>query len=486
MVTIDGFASLSLVKEQIDESLKLAETSIEQFVEESGSELQIKTAIEQFAQIKGVFRMINLPGASLLSEELEQLGHKILAHQDRDNDQLLASVTNAIMVLFHYLEYVDTKKRALPVLLIPTINEVRFFLLKPLISESNFYQLNQFPEQWPVLFDQAPDLQQIGTRGRRLRHMYQVGLLGLIRDENIGTNARTMAHGLTEFAKLCGNAPVSKLWWLALAILEAIEMQKVSMNVTRKALLGLVDRQIKQVINEGDLALNKEPPQPILQECAYVASIVVTQQGDRLHQVQQLFQVDTGGLTDQSIHNELEIMRGPGGSVIRSVVKAVGEELNQIKDALDLGARGLNNEEASFDQVSESISRVANTLIMLGLKSAAKEFKQQADTVKGWSGNQVDANSVEFNQVADSLLFVENSVATLLPRRGPDNQLYQQSTSKAMNEGMSVTQLDEAMQLVVAESRAGLSLAKRAITSFMDSNWDGMHLDNVPVTLKSV
>ncbi|MBV1921197.1 MAG: ferrous iron transporter B, partial [Pseudomonadales bacterium] len=38
----------------------------------------------------------------------------------------------------------------------------------------------------------------------------------------------------------------------------------------------------------------------------------------------------------------------------------------------------------------------------------------------------------------------------------------------------------------VGESRAGLSLAKRALTSYMESNWDGMHLSNVPTTLNTV
>ncbi len=485
MVTIEGFASLSLVKEQIDESLNLAQSSLERFVEESGEDSQLKTAIEQFSQIKGVFLLINLPGASMLSGELEQLIHKVLAHHDQVNERLLAAATNAIMVLMHYLEYVEAKKRALPILLIPTINEVRFLLCKPLITESCFFHFGAPVENWPQLFDHGPDMDQIASKGRRLRHMYQVGLLGLLKNENPVTNARTMIHAVSRFAKLCGNTPISKFWWLVLAILEAIENEYIQLNVARKALLGTVDRHIKQVINGGENALKKEPAQSTVQECVYIASIAGSR-GERLQQVQSLFQLDTEGLTDETISHELEIMRGPGGSVIRSVAQALNEELTQIKDALDLGARGATDDNEGFESIAESILRVSNTLVMLGLSKAAGDFKIQADVVRHWSKSDINAESSEFNKVADALLYVENSVATLLPRKGPDNQLYNHSTAQAMSEGMSVTQLDEAMQVVVAEARAGLSLAKRAITSFMDSNWDTMHLSNVSVTLKAV
>ena len=39
---------------------------------------------------------------------------------------------------------------------------------------------------------------------------------------------------------------------------------------------------------------------------------------------------------------------------------------------------------------------------------------------------------------------------------------------------------------VVGECRAGLALAKRSISSFMDNNWDAMHLSNLPGTFASI
>ncbi|HAG94303.1 MAG: hypothetical protein CMK83_21185 [Pseudomonadales bacterium] len=486
MLTIEGSASLNLVKEQIDESLSIAESNLEQFVEEPENEARLKAAIEQFALIKGVFKLINLPGASLLSEELEQLGHKILAHHDKNNEKELAAISNAIMVLIHYLEYVEVKKQALPVLLIPTINEVRFFLNRSLITESVFFDLGENNPPRPPKPDAAtPDIAQLQASGRRLRHMYQVGLLGILRNESISANAKMMSRAVSRIDALCGNTPISKLWWLTQAVLEAIGQEAVELNTARKSLLGMVDRQIKNVVHLGEGALNKEPAKPTVQECVYIASLAGPV-GENLKQVTELFKLETGGLTDASLRHEREILRGPGGTVIRSVAEALAEELNHIKDALDLGARGASGDDEGFDGIADSMRKVANTLIMLGLSKAAGLFKEKSDVVRNWSAEDIDPESEEFNTVADALLYVENSIATLSPRRGPDSNLYSSKAEEAIHDGISVTQLDDARRVVVGEARAGLSLAKRAITSFMDSNWDGMHLNNVPVTLKSV
>jgi len=486
MLTIEGSASLNLVKEQLDESLSIAESNLEQFVEEPDNDGRLKTAIEQFAQIKGVFRLINLPGASMLSEELELLGHKILARtSDSNNEKLLAGISNAIMVLMHYLEYVEVKKQALPVLLVPTINEIRFFLSKPLVTESIFFDLGENPERPPKEQAAEADIEQLLQIGRRLRHMYQVGLLGILRNESVSANAKLMSRALVRIDNLSGTKPLSKLWWLTLAVLEAVGNDLVQLNVARKSLLGMVDRQIKLVVTMGESALNKEPSKATVQECVYIASLAGPN-GEYLKQVADLFKLDTGGLTDQNLRHEIEILRGPGGSVIRSVAQALAEELNHIKDSLDLGARGASGDQESFEATADSMRKVANTLVMLSLSKAAGIFKEKSDVVRNWSSDDIDPESDEFNKVADALLYVENSIATLSPRRGPDSSIASNTAEDAINDGISVTQLDDARTVVVGEARAGLSLAKRAITSFMDSSWDGMHLNNVPTTLKSV
>lgn len=483
MLTIEGSASLNLVKEQIDESLSIAESNLEQYVEEPDNDSRLRASIEQFSQIKGVFKLINLPGAAMLSEELEHLGQRIISRRQQNNERELATISGSIMLLVHYLEYVEIKKRALPVLLIPTINEVRSLLGKSLITESVFFEISNNPPRPSRQGQDEPSRPDIEQTGRRLRHMYQVGMLGIFKHVNIATNAKLMARALKRLDTMAGNTAMAKMLWLAQGVVDAIGHERVELNTARKSLLGMIDRQIKAMVFQGDSAMRKDPPFPLVKECVYIASLAGPAT-DTLREICEVFHLDTGSFSDATLRSERDIMRGPGGSVIRSVAEALNEELTHIKDALDLGARGASGDTEGFNTTAEAMMKVANTLIMLGLSKPAGLFKEQANIVRGWSS--VDGESEEFNKVADALLYVENSIATLLPRRGPDASNFEQKAEDAINSGMSVTQLDDARRVVVAEARAGLSLAKRAITSFMDSNWDGMHLTNVPVTLKSV
>jgi len=77
---------------------------------------------------------------------------------------------------------------------------------------------------------------------------------------------------------------------------------------------------------------------------------------------------------------------------------------------------------------------------------------------------------------------VENVAANLERSISPEDDIHRGSN----NSGISLYQLDDARMTVVGECRAGLALAKRSISSFMDNNWDAMHLSNLPGTFASI
>ena len=74
------------------------------------------------------------------------------------------------------------------------------------------------------------------------------------------------------------------------------------------------------------------------------------------------------------------------------------------------------------------------------------------------------------------LLQADNAVATL------DKEMTPGAQTVINNNRISLHQLDEARAMLVAESRAGLSLVKRAVLSYCE---DPMHLTNIPATLQS-
>ena len=487
MVVIEGTASLNLVKEQLDESLSVAESSLEQYAEEPSNSRRLTQCIDQFRQLRGVMIVVNLHGAALLVEEMEALGEFILDNQDSDQEKPLAGLSNAIMVLSHYLEYVQVKQSTLPVLLIPTINEVRSLAKRPFIPESTFFRLSSNPSRPSKETGEPADHAKLEEIGRRLRHMYQVGMLGIFKGEDTVPNVKLMRRALDRIDSLSGDVPMAKLWWLGQGVLAALEDEGVEVTNSRKSLLGMIDRQIKATVLQTDVTLAKEAPDNVVREAVFVTSLADKLDGV-VTEILTEFGVVENRMAGSEMKREQALMNGPSGSVIKSVVDAIKDELSHIKDSLDLGARGAHgDDEESFSRISEALIKIANTLLMLGLIDASTLLKEQAGHIANWTSSaDIDADSEEFNAVADSLLYVENSIASLSPRMGGAQSVGESEAETVAKQGMSITQLEEARRLVIGESRAGLSLAKRALTSYMESNWDGMHLSNVPTTLNTV
>ncbi|MCG8673285.1 MAG: hypothetical protein MI867_28105 [Pseudomonadales bacterium] len=485
MVTIEGTASLNLVKEQLDESLSVAESNLEHYAEEPENDVRLKHCLEQLVQLKGVFRLIELPGAAVLVDEMVILGNLILSRSHGDNEKELACISSSIMVLNHYLEYVQAKQRAMPVLLVPVINEVRSLCRKNVIPESTFFNLEADPARPAKTSGEPADHGKLDQMSRRLRHMYQVGMLGVFKGENIKSNVGLMERALSRIDALSGDAPLAKLWWLGRGVMDALGSECVELSNARKSLLGMIDRHIKTLVFQGAASLDKEPNLAAVQECVFICSLTEAST-DTLKEIREAYGIPDNSVNDEQLRIERDLMNGPGGTVIRSVAEAIKEELAHIKDTLDLGARGAHeDDQESFERVSESLVKIGNTLLMLGLVEASNVIKDQAENVKNWTEADVDPEGEEFNAVADALLYVENSIAALAPRAGGLDST-EDEAEQATRQGMSITQLEDARRVVVSEARAGLSLAKRAITSYIDSNWDGMHLNNVPTTLNTI
>lgn len=483
MVTIEGTASLGLVKAQLDEAISIAEANLEHYAEEPDNETRLKTSLDQINQIRGVLKLIGLGGAALLAEEMLGLGGQIMNDRVADKERALACMSSSIMMLSRYIEYVETQSNALPVLLIPAINDIRAHARKSLLQESHFNDTSFEPERPQRTQTEPADPQKLMSNIRRLRQMYQVGMLSVFRDEPIDIGVKLMRRALDRIDSLGGDVPMSKLWWLSTGVMDALSARQLEPNNARKSFLGSVDRQIKSVIAGGEQALQEEPKSSVVREAIFLTSLVdpVT---DTLKEIRETFGLVDESIRDGMLRQERENMRGPGGSVLRSVADALQEELTSIKDSLDLGARGAADDEESFKKISDSLIKVSNTLQVLGLKDASDLIESKAKNVSGWTSEDVDAESEEFNEVADALLFVENSIANLLPDAGPMPS--EEDVAGARQAGMSITQISGARGVVVSEARSGLSLAKRAITSYIDSNWDVMHLANVPKTLSSV
>lgn len=473
MVAINSSTSLTFLKDELDSTLGKAEKSLESWSEGHGSEDALNECQNAFIQLKGIFSVLELPAASLMAEEMSTLAASLTAVENPAPRS--GALSQAIVLIGRYLEYVQLKNMVLPELLVAGVNDLRRASGKSLIQESHFFAVDLARQRYPEAEASDTPRSEVPRLARRLRHMYQVGLLGLLRGESSAANLKLMSRALTRLDRLCGPVPLGRLWWVGRAALESMVADDMALTAARKALLAQIDRQFKRVVYEGESALDAEFPLVLLKESVYIVSLCTSSHGV-IGEVKQVFDLRPG-ISDEYLQGEIALMSGGGDSVLRSVAANLKEELNSLKQSLDMAAQGVA--DTDYGDVANEMQRIAGTLTMVHLDKEAEQVRSRADVVREWKTDQVDLEGMDFQGLVDDLLVVENAVATLERRVAPGDDVHKE----AHNKQISLYQLDEARMSVVQECRSGMSLTKRAVSTFMDSNWDRMHLSNLPPTL---
>ena len=476
MVAMTSSTSLTFIKEEIDSTLGEVGKHLEAWVEDRSRLVELESCAEAFHQLRGIFQVLELPAATLLVTEMEQVANRL-----REGGAGVAELGNAlgqaVVLLGRYLEYVQLKNRPLPQVMVGGLNELRRAAGKPLVQESHFFSVDLARDRLPPPPASQTPASETARLARRLRHMYQIGLLGVLREQNRGVSLKLMARALSRLDRLCGPVPMGRLWWIGRAMIEALIIDEMALTPARKALLGQYDRQIKRLVQEGERALGADAPLLMIKESIFVVSLCSRSSGV-LGEVKQVFDLRPG-ITDAELQAEIGLMTGGSGSVVRSVAESLKEELNGIKQTLDMAAQGVA--DTDYAEVADGMARIGGTLVMVNLPDQAERIRNRANQVRGWRAD-MDVESMDFQSLVDDLLAVENAVAELEHSLTPRDEI----NRDAGNQRISRYQLDDARKTVVSECRSGLALAKRAVASFLESSWDRMHLANLPGILAGV
>ncbi|WP_165673195.1 ferrous iron transporter B [Metapseudomonas otitidis] len=474
---VTGATSLSLVRDELFATIEQAEQSLEQFIVDRHNGSLLQQAVESLQQVRGTLNLIELTGAELLAQEILQQATDIPAGVGEERDNQLAALSNALYVLRRYLENVDAHRQEMPELLLPAINELRQSAGQQPLPESFFFSVRLDQARVPSA-SSLPEVSAQYLMARRLRQMYQVGLLGFIREQSPQPSLKLMGRALARLDSLYAIDPRARLCWIGAAALEAMVDGQLIARKSRKQLFARIDRELKQLLaNE-----HYEAPRSLQKELLYLVALADSQ-GPRATEVRSVFGMTAMPFTDHLLEEEYQRLAGPGQAVMRSLSSAIREELASVKDVLDLIERGTAQPE-SLGSLHALLGKLAKTLGMVGLTSAANALQAQLPAVGSWAeGEAVSPESL--NRLADAVLYVESMVADL--ERG-ERRDTRQAATPVMTEAESFAQhqLTEARIVVIDEAQGGLAMAKRAITAYLESNGDKLHLANVPSTLQAV
>jgi chemosensory pili system protein ChpA (sensor histidine kinase/response regulator) len=438
--------TLHAVAREINAALADARTALETHVEQPENQALLERCALELHQVHGVLRLLEIYGAALLAEEMEQVARYLIAlgREHKNQAEALDALMRSMVQLPGYLERVLAGGRDLALVLLPLLNDLRAVRGSALLSEGTLLLLNLKSDRQarPAPPEPGQPTLSIVQQARRLRPRFQLGLVGWIRGERVEQNLESLAQVAMQLEQVATAQPVFQLWWVVGALIEALREGGVEAGVSVKRLLGLADREIKRLYEQGEPRYAQSPPVELLNNLLYYIARSTTA-GPRVATVRTSFRLAELLPVDEAVEQERESLSAPSIKLMHTVAAAIREDLSKVKDVLDIFVRrgGVQTDEL-VPQVA-LLKKIGDTLGVLGLGELRGFIKEATGELESITASRDPAEESALVRVAATLIKVEDRlddqlVGLILPRQKPEggepDQDFQQVQAAVLRE----------------------------------------------------
>ena len=473
------FTTLGWVKSELDETLHQAQLSLEAFAQDQSDTSQMRFCATYLHQVQGTLRMVELYGAAMVAEEMEQLAKSLLDGAVADREAAYAVLMRGMMQLPDYLERLQAGHRDVPLVLLPLLNELRACRGEAQIGETALFMpdLNvELPSFVPGLAAApAPAAQQRALAA--LRTQLQLPLLAWIRNQGDAARHLAAMRGVLDgICAQCYSLPGRRLWWIASGVVEGLERGLLDEHsVEVKKLIGKVDRSVRALIEEGETALARGESEELVRSLLYYVAHA-RPGSERLAAIHDTYRLDRLLPSQSEIAHAEGALAGHNRMLLDTVARAIKEDLLRVKDALDLYLRNVEHDPRQLAGEADALARVADTLGMLGLNVPRRVVHEQRETIAQLAAGTRAVDESTLLDVAGALLYVESSLDDHIDRLGAEGG---DDTGLQLPKAEARRLLDA----VLKEASTNLARVKDDLVAFIESPWVHARVAAVPELL---
>ena len=411
--------TLQIVAVELSATLDAARAALEAGAEQVEAAAHFATCAERMHEVRGVLRVVEVDGAALLAEEMEHVALFLRdsAKDGKHNPEGLEALMRAMVQLPAYLERVMGGGRDLALILLPLLNDLRAVRGSPLLSEGTLLLLNLRSDRQPEpapLKPGEPSLTVIQW-ARRLRPRFQLGLLGLLRNERLTQNLQVLAMVAERIEHIATRQSVFQLWWVIGALVEGLLDGGIDSGSTIKRLLGIADRELKRLYEEGEKRYAETPPIDLLNNLLYYIARARSN-GPRVSAVRASFKLQELLPVSEQVEQERDSLSAPSVKLMHTVAAAIKEDLGRVKDVFDIFVRKGGLQVQDLGAQLDMLKKISDTLGVLGLG----ELRQRVQDEVARLGEIVASRSVPEESaligIAATLISVEDNLDQQLVR----------------------------------------------------------------------
>jgi chemosensory pili system protein ChpA (sensor histidine kinase/response regulator) len=475
--------TLYVVAKELNATLAEARQALETFAERPDQADALNICAERLREVHGVLRVVEVYGAALLAEEMQQVAAYLAASVDDRKNQAegLDALMRAMVQLPAYLERVLGGGRDLALVLLPLLNDLRAVRGSPLLSEGTLLLLNLTSDRKPQPVAPRPGEPSLTLAqwARRLRPRYQVGLLGWIRGDRVKHNLDILAAVAERIEQITTSQPVFQLWWVVGAVLESLREGGLEGTATLKRLLGHADRELRRLYQEGEAHGGQGPPLDLLNNLLYYVARSTTA-GPRIAAVRASFKLQELLPVSEQVEQERENLSAPSVKLMHTVAAAIKEDLARVKDVLDIFVRKGGTQLEELAAQLEMLRKISDTLGVLGLGGLRERVQgeiQRLNTIV--ASRQLPAAGVLVD-IAATLISVEDNLDSQLVR------LIMPGPSDATPGEEPDAEFRNVTEAVLRECIVNLARIKEIIAAVVAGAAEANGADQVPSLLRGV
>ncbi|OBX57968.1 hypothetical protein A9Z61_00885 [Moraxella osloensis] len=466
-VTNFDLPSLHLLRPEIAVTLHDAEMHLSEFNDDSSQAPLLLDSVDTLAQLAKVLRLIQLEEGYELANSLSAGLQKLYDERDQPSNDMMMDVSEGIMTLARYIEFVLLKETIEPSLLLPIINQLHSDLNQPalqlsdLTANKNSSIVIANPEQ------NYQPLKSLGIDPKKLVEAYRAGLsVALTAQSNqLSPKEREKLKAMQAACKMISKRSDSLFWQAADAAVSDLAGVLPLSNLQKRALI-FVEQQFNDYLPVNDSRF------------ADLVQFASSRDSQLALQVQHKFSANT--LDETQLKTMRRFLFGPDRDVTSTLNQLIQQEIDLIKSASDNYARqvNLNSSTDEIDTMAQRLHDLSNVFKTLNLNEVSAALSQQIGKVKTWTQPTPD----DFDELLGTLMMAENAAINLAKSHTPGAV-----TLPVYNQTISLHQIETAHNTLVQESRTAIATIETALNNYLnDADKDILHITPVPDMMRAI
>ena len=474
--------TLLWIKQEIAETLTSVRQALEAFGEQNDAG-QLSAGADGLDKIRGALEMVEIAGGVLLAREMYDVATALAADTLELKKDATEVLMRGVVQLPAYLEHLYHGNPDVPLVLLPILNDLRAVQNKQLLTEGAFF-FTDLAVRKPSFIDRSGEAAtwDLPTMAKKLRPAYLSALLGVFRDIELTKNLKVLATVILNLEQTAASEKSEQLWWVSAGVVHALHDRGLDLSVAVKLLLGRVDRQIKRVIDSGEIALQSKPPEELVKNLLYYVARS-TSRSSRVVELKAAFKLEQAIPESGALNDARDQLIGFNANLMANVSEQIKEEMLRIKDELDIAIHANKGDPASLTPVHERLRTVADTLDILGLQRLARLARAQQEFLEVSIKRRTVLKDHDVMHVAGALLYIESSLYDLNVQGSVE---FLQGSDAAAGTQLPEAEFRQLAKLVASEALLDLAKVKDAFTRYVSDPSQLTPLQDAPEMLNIV